>query len=764
MTVRTGTLVDSSLTFDAYHASPCHTGLLIFGGYQAVLIQGYLAGILDGGNVIEATQSVAKTVSIRILDAATGQPRTLTSADASAAVVQLKKIGAAFGSISPVLTRRDTYLDLDLTSGNLDTLGITTITVTIPNCVPAQIQIDVVAINKQDAVRLGLSSLPNAVAGASGGVPLVGSQIPNAAAGANEGVALYKQVQNIAVTSAALNRIAASRTITSGSGSGGVANTATQDGVYDALSDSAGTLDFYYEFDLSSVAAAVAVGAHWTGYLVGAANTAKVYARNFDTATWDQIGTVAGVGGSVNEIAEEWELTSSHIGTGADAGLVRIRFANTGLTAATLNTDRILVGYVVIPATAQDVSDLGAALPTDVNTALTSAHGTGSWRGGLVGPDMCGIAIPGADFVAKAYLVLRSDHLTPVVGYGAKKAFLDLAPHTTTPITAVFQRRLPGNTAHAMTLSTGIVLSITSDTDVTITLQFIPGVTTVAQLCALIDSESAYVETLWPGDDPSTVLQIADAFGSTAFGGGDDDGTVADTKVAVRTSLGGQDWFRRDIYDISGEVGDGTVLVGEPQEVDADGTVTRSGAGEYHVYIPAAMTLGQAGKILSLEVTAYDSDDIPVSDPSPLRVMIAGSDTVDANLVSVLGGAVPTPTITGVPKVDLVAALGTATPAPAVPGIPKVEPGALGTDAISAAAVSAAAANKIGLAAWAQTGEGSNTYGDLLRGIISALVGKATDFRTGTVVIKSLNGAKTRWTVTTNAAGRQTVTAGDLTA
>jgi hypothetical protein len=155
-------------------------------------------------------------------------------------------------------------------------------------------------------------------------------------------VATASQVSGIAVTSAALNATAGSRTITSGSGSGGVANTVALDDVYDAVSDSAGALDFYYEFNISGTADAVGVSAQWFGYLSGILDSLKVYAYNWGGTSWDQIGTVRGIAGStVGD--QEWPLTSAH----TSSGVVRIRFANTGLTSATLNTDRILLGYVV---------------------------------------------------------------------------------------------------------------------------------------------------------------------------------------------------------------------------------------------------------------------------------------------------------------------------------------------------------------------------------------------------------------------------------
>lgn len=66
-------------------------------------------------------------------------------------------------------------------------------------------------------------------------------------------------------------------------------------------------------------------------------------------------------------------------------------------------------------------------------------------------------------------------------------------------------------------------------------------------------------------------------------------------------------------------------------------------------------------------------------------------------------------------------------------------------------------------AVWATVIEGTSTASDIVRGMISVLVGPVLDFTTSTLVFKSLNGAKTRWTVTTGTTGRTAVTQGDLT-
>lgn len=192
-------------------------------------------------------------------------------------------------------------------------------------------------------------------------------------------------VTNIAVTTAALNAVAASRTTTTGSGSGGVGNTAQLDGIFDAFSDAAGTVDFYYEYDLSATSGAIGTSVFWEGYLAGAVNSLKVYARNWNAASWEQIGTISGIATTV-ESADEWALTNDH----TQAGLVRIRFSNTGLTSATLNTDRMLLGYAVVPPTVAAIqsglataSSLASTPASTVTALLATAHDSGVTLGGL---------------------------------------------------------------------------------------------------------------------------------------------------------------------------------------------------------------------------------------------------------------------------------------------------------------------------------------------------------------------------------------------
>src|SRR5437016_196355 len=424
-------------------------------------------------------QSTAYTRTFKMIDSADH----FSKKTGLTCTVNISKAGAAFGAAGGTVTEiANGWYKVALTTTDTNTLGDLSYYITATGADDTDFVDQVVAFDVTDAVRLGLTALPNANAGASGGLPTsgtgsnqidldssgrvnigkwLGTLVTAATAGipdvnvkninnvstssvttisANQGTtqpinftgtgasalvksdtvdiagsavsvtvaqigvnvvnvaadtaaagniantfngtgyvnanapAQQQQVTNIAVTSAALNKIASSRTITTGSGAGGVANTNTLDSVYDSISDTTGTLDAYYEFDLSSISGAIAVGANWDGYLVGITNTLKIFAYNWGAAGWDQLGIIHGISTTVNQ-AFDGELTSAHTGTGGNLGLVRIRFQNTGLTSANLKTDRILIGYVVVPTFPTNFSSLSidASGRIDVGKILGTA-------------------------------------------------------------------------------------------------------------------------------------------------------------------------------------------------------------------------------------------------------------------------------------------------------------------------------------------------------------------------------------------------------
>lgn len=176
------------------------------------------------------------------------------------------------------------------------------------------------------------------------GTPDVNSKNIGNVAAPSTVIATQQDIQNIGVSSSAINTTATAFSQTSGSvTSGTYVNTATLDSVFHVTASTTGTLDEYYEFTIANVNA-VAASTQVEGYLSGVVNTLKVYAYNWIGTTWDQIGTITGISGTtITEL--EFQVTTAHTST---SQVVRIRFQNTGLTAASLNIDRIVVGYTSV--------------------------------------------------------------------------------------------------------------------------------------------------------------------------------------------------------------------------------------------------------------------------------------------------------------------------------------------------------------------------------------------------------------------------------
>lgn len=151
-------------------------------------------------------------------------------------------------------------------------------------------------------------------------------------------------VQNIAIGTASVNTVAASYTLTTGTqSSGAFASTHALDGTTHQHTDDAGAMDLFYEFDVGD--SGIPVSAKVTGRLSGTNDTLGVYAYNWVGASWDQIGSLVGSASTVL-VAANYDLLSAHVGTGSDAGKVRIRYYEaSGLTTATLYIDQILVAY-----------------------------------------------------------------------------------------------------------------------------------------------------------------------------------------------------------------------------------------------------------------------------------------------------------------------------------------------------------------------------------------------------------------------------------
>jgi hypothetical protein len=152
-------------------------------------------------------------------------------------------------------------------------------------------------------------------------------------------------------------------------------STFAKDGVthdIEAVTDGTEKIEVYYEFSVGGDGLASGITA--TIQLdkgTGAGKNLTVWAYNWGTPGWDQIGTLD----SDTSLADaEYQLITAHTGTGANLGLVRIRFL-TGSVAlvgtTTLKTDQILVDYVIVP---RSVGYSNGRIYIDTNASNTNTE------------------------------------------------------------------------------------------------------------------------------------------------------------------------------------------------------------------------------------------------------------------------------------------------------------------------------------------------------------------------------------------------------
>lgn len=117
----------------------------------------------------------------------------------------------------------------------------------------------------------------------------------------------------------------------------------------EAQNDTTEKIDVYYEFAIGGDGVTTGVQIHHQlDRGGGVKKNITILAFNWGTSTWDQIGSLdSGTSLSTSSLA----LFTSHVGTGANVGLVRIRY-NTGTVAFSTTTkllvDQIFVEYAIV--------------------------------------------------------------------------------------------------------------------------------------------------------------------------------------------------------------------------------------------------------------------------------------------------------------------------------------------------------------------------------------------------------------------------------
>ena len=170
------------------------------------------------------------------------------------------------------------------------------------------------------------------------------------------------QVGNLTSGTAAINTVPRSSpdgfVITTGTAEANTEDsTHALDGTTHDLEDAAGTTDCYYIFDVGGNGVPVSVT--WHGYVNSVGDDWGIYAYNWVSTAWEQVGSRAGVNGSTI-VTETFDLTNAHVGTAGNIGLVQLRFYSTDGTK--IATDRILCSYSVV---AQSVGYASGAIWVD---------------------------------------------------------------------------------------------------------------------------------------------------------------------------------------------------------------------------------------------------------------------------------------------------------------------------------------------------------------------------------------------------------------
>ncbi len=150
-------------------------------------------------------------------------------------------------------------------------------------------------------------------------------------------------VGNIASGTAATNVVASTAVVTTGTQTLTYTATAALDGVTHDIAPAGGNTDLYYQFDVGANGIPVAV--QWEGYANAQGDSYTFSVYNWDAVSWDQVGIKPGLSGTT-VVAQQLDLTNSHVGTGVNIGLVRLRIESSdGVKFA---TDRILCSYATV--------------------------------------------------------------------------------------------------------------------------------------------------------------------------------------------------------------------------------------------------------------------------------------------------------------------------------------------------------------------------------------------------------------------------------
>ena len=296
--------------------------------------------------------------------------------------IRLSKAGAAFAAkseaTSPVHDENGWY-SVVLADSDVDTLGGFEVAAHFVGALPVDAEFMVVPANTYDSLVSGADLLTVdavEISGDSTSADNLELQYDTTGLSGDTFPATQASVANIASGSAAISTTATNSpngfVITTGANEGNNEDsTHALDGVYHTLEDSGNVIDCYYIFDVGGNGVPTIVD--WNGYVQGKNDIFNFYAWNWTgTPAWEQVGTRDGKDDTKIK-TDSFNLTTAHVGTGANIGLVHFRIYSAD--GELIATDRILCSYAVV---AQSVGYAEGAIWVDsAGTAGSEVHVNG---------------------------------------------------------------------------------------------------------------------------------------------------------------------------------------------------------------------------------------------------------------------------------------------------------------------------------------------------------------------------------------------------
>ncbi len=157
--------------------------------------------------------------------------------------------------------------------------------------------------------------------------------------------------------------------------SGTFVSTEAEQGTYHVIDDDTNNIDLVYQFNIGGGRTATEV--LWKGYLSNNGDSINVQVYDFVGTDWETVRVLVGKNQAINETLAI-PILAKHTGTGANIGIVYVRFVVASATNPTLNTDSIIVEAVNI-GTSVGYLNGAVAIDTVNGVAGTEVDVNGVW-------------------------------------------------------------------------------------------------------------------------------------------------------------------------------------------------------------------------------------------------------------------------------------------------------------------------------------------------------------------------------------------------